>query len=140
MKAKRLFPAEMRNQYFSFERRREALAAGQPYDVQPFLILPAGEVVDDPDCWKLCIGDDAVMVPVDDECRAAVLAAMSAPKRLAFLRNIQLQNKPEIRKQATRGHLEWIDEMMAAYGKEVEALDPKPVEQQQKKAAKPDQN
>lgn len=126
MKAKRLVPADIRNPYFSFEKRREAMAAGKPYDTVPFLSLPVGEIVDDPDCWKLCIGDDAVMVPHDDECRAAVLAAMDSTKRLKFLQNIRAQNQPEVRKQMSKGQIEWLDEMLAAYGTEVEKLDSKP--------------
>jgi hypothetical protein len=126
MKAKRLVDGKIVNPFFSYEKRKEARAKGQPYDVQKFLICPAGEVVDDPDCWTLCIGDDAVMVPVDEECRQAVLNAMTEPKRVAFLRNLQRQNTPEMRKQMGKGQLEWLDEMLKSYGGEVAALDSKP--------------
>lgn len=126
MKAKRLVDGEIVNPFFSHEKRREARANGQPYDVKPFLICPAGEIVDDADGWKLCVGDNAVMVPADDECRAAVLNAMTSTKRNAFLRNLQRQNQPEIRKQMGKAQLEWIDEMMKTYGGEVAALDAKP--------------
>lgn len=127
MKAKRLVEGEIVNPFFSHEKRREAISKGQPYDVKPFLKLPAGEIVDDPNCWRLCVGDNAVMVPVDDECRQAVLNAMQEPKRLAFLRNLARQNTPEIRRQMGKAQLEWIDEMMKSYGGEVEKLDAKPL-------------
>ena len=128
MKAKRLVEGQIVNQFFSHEKRREARSKGQRYDVKQFLTFPAGDIVDDPDCWKLCIGDNAVMVPFDDECRQTVLKAMSEPKRMAFLRNIKRQNTPELRKQMSKGHLEWLEDMLESYGIEAENLDAKPAQ------------
>lgn len=123
MKAKRLVPGQIVNPFFSNDAKRTAKERGEVYDVVPFLTLPAGEIVDDPDCWKLCLGDKAVMTPADDECRDKVLAAMGSEKRQAFLRNLARQNKPEVRKQMGKSQLEWLDLMMDTYGSEVENLD-----------------
>jgi len=137
MKAKRLVDGKIVNPFFSYDKRKEARAKGQPYDVKPFLTVPAGEVVDDPDCWKLCVGENAVMVPVDDECKQAVLNAMNDTKRVAFLRNLQRQNHPDVRKQMGRSQVEWLDTMLEAYGKEVAALDGKPTETKKAPVTKP---
>lgn len=126
MKAKRLVDGQIVNPFFSHEKRREAKASGQPYDVSPFLVLKAGEVVEDPDVWKLCLGANPVMAPVDDECKSAVLAAMSDPKRQQFLRQLKRMDAADVRKQMNKSQLEWIDEMMKAYGSEVNALDAEP--------------
>lgn len=126
MKAKRLVPGEMVNPHFSNEAKRAHKERGEVYDVVPFLTLPAGEIVDDLDCWKLCLGEKPVMAPADDECRAKVLEAMGSTKRLAFLRNLARQNQPEVRKQMGKSQLEWLDSMIETYGAEIEALDAKP--------------
>lgn len=123
MKAKRVVSGQMVNPFFSNDERRKAKERDEVYDVVPFLTLPAGEIVDDPDCWKLCLGDRAVMTPADDECRDKVLAAMGSEKRLAFLRNLARQNQPEVRKQMGKSQLEWLDSMMETYSSEVEKLD-----------------
>ena len=126
MKAKRLAPGQMVNPFFSNDAKRAAKDRGETYDVVPFLTLPAGEIVDDPECWKLCIGDRPVMTPADDECRQKVLDAMGSDKRQAFLRNLARQNQPEVRKQMGKSQLEWLDSMLETYGSEVAALDGKP--------------
>lgn len=125
MKAERLAIGQIVNPYYSSTAKREAIARGEVYDAPQFLNLPVGEVVDDPDCWKLCLGGTPVMAPADDECRNKVLSAMGSDKRLAFLRNIRRQNHPDVRKQMGKAQTEWIDSMMEVYGKEVEALDGK---------------
>jgi len=126
MKAKRLKPGSIVNPYYSGDAKRAAKERGEVYDVTPFLTLPVGEVVDDPDCWKLCLGADPVMKPEDDECRDKVLAAMGSEQRLKLLHNLKRQDRPDVRKQMGKSQLEWLDSMLETYGKEVEALDAKP--------------
>lgn len=126
MKATRLKPGQMVNPYYSAEVKRAAKSRGEAYDIPAFLNLPVGETVDDPDCWKLCVGEDPVMKPADDECREKVLSVMSEPKRIAFLRNLQRQNQSEVRKQMPKGQIEWLDSMLETYGAEIDKLDAKP--------------
>lgn len=123
MKARRLVPGQIVNPFYSHDARRAARDRGEPYDVTPFLTLPKDEIVDDSDCWKLCIGDNAVMAPADDECRQAVLAAMGSEKRKKFLQNLKRQNMPEIRRQMSKAQAEWLDVMIESYGSEIDALD-----------------
>lgn len=137
MKAKRLVPGQIVNPHFSHSKRREAIEQGQPYDVVPFLNLPAGEIVDDPDCWKLCIGDETVMAPADEECRQAVLNALGSPRRKTFIDNLRRQNHPEVRKQMSKGQLEWLDSMLESFGKEVAELESGPAPARAAKAPSP---
>jgi hypothetical protein len=127
MKAKRVKPGQIVNPYYSAEARRETIARGKVYDVKPFLDLPIGEEVDDADCWKLCLGNDAPLQPADDECSAKVLDAMGSEKRLAFLRNLKRQDHPDVRRQMGKSQIEWLDSMLDTYGGEIAALDSKPV-------------
>lgn len=123
MKATRIKVGEIVNPFFSHDARRQAQAQGLSYDVKPFLSLPIGELVDDPECWKLCTGDDPALKPADDECREKVLQVMGSEKRLKFLTNLKRQNQPEVRKQMGKSQIEWLDSMLEIYGREVAALD-----------------
>lgn len=129
MKAMRLVPGQVVNPFFSHDAKRTARERGETYDVTPFFVEPIGTVVEDSDCWKLCLGDRPVLKPADAECRAKVLEAMGNETRQKFLRNLARQNKPEVRKQMGKSQIEWLDSMMETYGTEVENLDRSPVEQ-----------
>lgn len=123
MKATRIKVGQIVNPFFSHDARRRAAENGVPYDVKPFLDLPIGELVEEPDCWKLCIGDDPALKPADDECREKVLAVMGSEKRSKFLQNLKRQNQAEVRKQMGKSQLEWLDSMLETYSREVAALD-----------------
>jgi hypothetical protein len=123
VKATRIKVGQIVNPFFSHDARRLAQQQGVAYDVKPFLDLPIGELVEDPDCWKLCIGDDPALKPADDECREKVLAVMGSEKRSKFLQNLKRQNQAEVRKQMGKSQLEWLDSMLETYGREVAALD-----------------
>jgi hypothetical protein len=125
MKAIRLVPGQMVNPFFSSGDRREAVSRSEAYDVPQFLTLPKGQDVDDPDCWKLCLGESPVMKPADDECRAKVFEIMGSEKRTAFLRRLKSMSHPDVRKQMSKAQVEWLDSMLETYGGEVETLDGK---------------
>jgi len=122
MKAERLITGEIVNPFYSHTDRRAERDAGRRYNVPQFLTLPKAEIVEDPDCWKLCLGEPPAMKPADDECRAKVLAAMGSVKRRAFLQNLTRQNMPEVRRQMGVSQLEWIDSMMETYSGEIDSL------------------
>jgi hypothetical protein len=58
------------------------------YDSLEFLDLPVGQVVDNPDAWKLCVLGKAL--PEDEACRKRVMAYLTAPKREAIVSDIKL--------------------------------------------------
>lgn len=122
MKAVRLKEGQIVNPLFSAEARREAKANRQSYDVPEFLALPVGEIVDDPDCWLLCIDSNPAMAPEDDECAAKVLAVMSSPARKEFLTRIKRLSHPDVKKQLSKGEQEWIEAMVEVYETELAAL------------------
>jgi hypothetical protein len=125
MKAERTQAAQMVNPFYSAEDKRATIARGEEYDVPAFLDLPKGQIVDDPDCWKLCLGETPVMKPADSECREKVCEIMGSEKRTAFLRKLKAMNNPDVRKQMGKSQIEWLDSMLETYGGEVETLDAK---------------
>lgn len=137
MKAKRLVPGQIVNPFYSNQAKADARAAGLPYDVAPFLTLPAGEIVDDPDCWKLCLGESPVMKPHDDECKDKVLEVMGSEKRTAFLRRLKSMSHPDVKKQMGKSQVEWLESMLEIYGGEVDALDAKKPEPKKPPAPSP---
>lgn len=126
MKARRVLPGAMCNPFFSHAAKRAAREKNLPYTVPPLLTLPVGEQIDDPDCYKLCLGPNPPCVPDDRECAEAVLKAMTHPTRIAFLKNLQRQNHPDVRKQMPKAQIEWLDAMLELYGDEMERLDRPP--------------
>lgn len=123
MKAERTQAAQMVNPFYSAEQRRDTIARGEKYDVPAFLDMPKGQIVEDPDCWKLCLGESPVMKPADSECREKVLQIMGSEKRTAFLRQLKSMSHPDVRKQMGKAQIEWLDSMLETYGGEVETLD-----------------
>jgi len=123
MKAERTQSAQMVNPFYSPSEKRDTIARGEKYEVPAFLDMPKGEIVDDPDCWKLCLGESPVMKPADAECREKVLLVMGSEKRTAFLRRLKSMSHPDVRKQMGKAQVEWLDSMLETYGGEVETLD-----------------
>lgn len=127
MKAKRLVEGEIVNPSFSQADKADAQRRGEKYDVKPFLKLPKGEIIDDPECWRLCVGKGAPLAPADDECKERVLKIMSAEDRKDFLQTLVRLNHPEVRKQQSKSQLEWLDMMVEIYSDEMDELEnPKP--------------
>jgi hypothetical protein len=127
MKAKRLVEGEIVNPLFSNADKAAAIARGEKYEVRQFLKLPKGEIVDDPECWRLCVGKGAPLAPADDECKERVLKIMSAADRKDFLQTLVRLNHPDVRKQQSKNQLEWLDMMVEIYSDEMDELqNPKP--------------
>ena len=88
MKCIRTVPGRAVNPLFSRAEKIRAEAAGEEYDSLEFLDLPVGQVVDNPDAWKLCVLGKAL--PEDEACRKRVMAYLTAPKREAIVSDIKL--------------------------------------------------
>ena len=88
MKCIRTVPGRAINPLFSREEKNRVEAAGDMYDSLEFLDLPVGQVVDNPDAWKLCVLGKAL--PEDEACRKRVMAYLTAPKREAIVADIKL--------------------------------------------------
>jgi hypothetical protein len=88
MKCIRTVPGRAINPLFSRDEKNRVEAAGDMYDSLEFLDLPAGQVVDNPDAWKLCVLGKAL--PEDEACRKKVMAYLTAPKREAIVADIKL--------------------------------------------------
>jgi hypothetical protein len=76
------------NPLFSRAEKIRAEETGEEYDSLEFLDLPVGQVVDNPDAWKLCVLGKAL--PEDEACRKRVMAYLTAPKREAIVADIKL--------------------------------------------------
>ena len=88
MKCIRTVPARAVNPLFSRAEKIRAEETGEEYDSLEFLDLPVGQVVDNPDAWKLCVLGKAL--PEDEPCRKRVMAYLTAPKREAIVEDIKL--------------------------------------------------
>jgi hypothetical protein len=88
MKCIRTVTGRAVNPLFSREEKIRAEETGEEYDSLEFLDLPVGQVVDNPDAWKLCVLGKAL--PEDEACRKRVMAYLTAPKREAIVADIKL--------------------------------------------------
>jgi hypothetical protein len=88
MKCTRTVPGRAVNPLFSRAEKIRAEETGEEYDSLEFLDLPVGQVVDNPDAWKLCVLGKAL--PEDEACRKRVMAYLTAPKREAIVSDIKL--------------------------------------------------
>jgi hypothetical protein len=88
MKCIRTVTGRAVNPLFSRAEKIRAEETGEGYDSLEFLDLPVGQVVDNPDAWKLCVLGKAL--PEDEACRKRVMAYLTAPKREAIVSDIKL--------------------------------------------------
>ncbi len=88
MKAKRVTPAESPNPLYDATAARLARKKGEKYTEPENLQHAVDEIVDDPNCWRLCLGADPPLVPHDDECRKKVESFKNSPKRQKFLKGL----------------------------------------------------
>ena len=113
MKAKLISNEEMVNPLY--------LAASDRTGIQPRLTLPAGQIIDDPQAWVLCVVGKAV--PADDECRSRVAQHLGDGKRKAMLSNVRKLRAANGVKQLDKNTLKWLEYMETAYASELAALD-----------------
>ena len=92
-------------------------AAADKTDVQPFLTLPAGSVIEDADAWMLCAAGKAA--PADDECRQRYDAFIGAPKRIALIAQIRQLSKAAGVNQLDKKTKAWLDHMRTTYAREL---------------------
>jgi hypothetical protein len=121
MKAIRRKPGKIVNPLFSQADKRVAKAQGVPYETPEFLTVPKGELVDDPDCWMLCLGSDPDLQPADKECADVVLRKMTSTGRAAFLANVRRLAQPEVRKQLSKDDLKSLELWLELYGDEIQS-------------------
>jgi hypothetical protein len=88
MKAIRTVEGLAVNPVFSAAQRRAVTAENQPYDVPEFIVMPVGQELSCPDCWRLCV--KGLAVPDDDECRAKFFEVVGDPGRKAITEQIFL--------------------------------------------------
>ena len=85
--------------------------------IEQLLTMPAGTVLEDPDCWRLCTID--VARPIDDECRERVLRFIGNPARQELLRKIRSLIAAEGVQRLDAKTLKWLELMKASYGREL---------------------
>jgi len=121
MKAIRLRDAKCRNP--AYDRRKSArrvLEGGEP--IPHTLECKAGEEVDTPDAWKLCLGADPLLAPADDECRAAVLKVLNSPGRKAELENLKLMY--DKRDQLGADDRKYVEAIFSKHAAEIQGKTP----------------
>lgn len=93
------------------------LASKDRSGIKPILVIPAGEVIEDPDCWRLCVIGAAS--PHDDECRARALKFTGNPARIALLGKIRALIAAEGVQQLDAKTKKWLDQMKMSYASEL---------------------
>lgn len=81
--------------------------------------LPAGEIIDHPDCWRLCSGPSPAASPYDKECSDKVLSVLGNPARVAYLAELQANTQPERLKQFSKGEQERLSFLSEQYAEEL---------------------
>lgn len=117
MKAVRIKDAEIVNPLYSAEAHREARRAGQSYLTPRFLKQPAGQVVDDPDCWMQCVL--GTMAPADDECRKAVESHLGSARRKQLIEKIKALRAADGVNRLPEPDRKWLEHMEKAYASEL---------------------
>ena len=113
MKCIRTVPGRAVNPLFSRAEKIKAEAAGEEYDSLEFLDLPVGQVVDNPDAWKLCVLGKAL--PEDEACRKRVMSYLTAPKREAIVADIKLLREASKTNSLGEKDKRMLDMMERAY-------------------------
>ena len=127
MKAQRLQEAESVNPLFDKQASRLARVRGEKYDEPEFLTHAVGEIVDDKNAWRLCMGEKPMAVPADDECRAKVATFKNSPKRQKFLRGLlTFHQNSQLIEQLGKDGQKYIRQMLSAYQSELNELVEKP--------------
>lgn len=85
--------------------------------ITPIVKLPAGEVIDHPDAWRLCVIGKAS--PHDDECRERVLRHMGNPARVALLAKIRAMMAADGVQNLDAKTKKWLEHMKSAYASEL---------------------
>ena len=79
--------------------------------------LPAGEVIEHADAWRLCVIGKAS--PHDDECRDRVLKHMGNPARVAMLAKIKAMMAADGVQTLDVKTKRWLDHMKTSYATEL---------------------
>lgn len=127
MKAIRTVDGLAVNPVFSSAERRRARVEGTPYDVPEFITMPAGQEIDCPDCWRLCV--KGLAVPNDDECRAKFFEVVGDPGRKAITEQIFLLRTASKTTKLSAAEQRHLDHLEKAY-----AVDLKIAEEQKANA------
>ncbi len=117
MKAVRIKDAEIVNPLYSAADHRDARRRGLSYPTQPFLTQPAGQPVEDRDCWIQCVL--GTMAPADDECRAAVEKHLGSERRKQLIAKIRALRAADGVNRLPEPDRKWLEYMEKAYATEL---------------------
>ena len=109
MKAIRIVDALGPNPAFDKAAAKAAKAKGEKYPISPDVTYRAGEVIEDPDCWILCVLATPVCRPEDDECKEKVNAYLNHPSRKSELAKLKRMASPSVFKDLPKGLQEYVN-------------------------------
>ena len=79
--------------------------------------IPAGQVIENPEAWRLCAIGKAT--PADDECKNRVDAHMGNPARLALIGKIKALMAADGVKSLDARTKQWLEMMKKTYAAEL---------------------
>lgn len=96
MKAIRLVDAVGPNPAYDKAEAKAAKQRGENYDMPADITHKAGDIVDDPDCWILCVLPKPLCKPEDDQCKKKVHDYLSHPSRKTQLAKLKQMASPAV--------------------------------------------
>ena len=115
MKAIRIVDAEGPNPAYNKKAATEAKLKGKAYEVPKTVTHKAGDTVDDPDCWILCVVPVPLCKPSDDECKAKVEKYLSHPARKAQIAKLKKMASPAVFKTLPKGMQQYVTTVAAKW-------------------------
>jgi hypothetical protein len=94
-----------------------ALSKADRKGITPIVKIPAGEVIEHEDAWRLCVIGKAN--PHDDECRERVLKHMGNPARVALLAKIKAMMAADGVQTLDARTKKWLEHMKTSYAAEL---------------------
>jgi len=111
MKCQLLVPCESVNPlYLSLPKKDRA-------GITAIVTIPAGQVIENPDAWRLCAIGKAT--PADEECKNRVDAHMGNPARLALIEKIKALISADGVKSLDVKTKQWLEMMKKTYAAEL---------------------
>lgn len=108
MKAIRIVDAVGPNPAYDKAAAKAAKAKGEKYPISADVTYKAGEVVEDPHCWILCVLATPVCRPEDDDCKAKVDAYLKHPSRKSEMEKLKRMASPSVFKDLPNGLQEYV--------------------------------
>lgn len=122
MRAKLLVTVMRRNPEYNRRVNLDRVKQGLP-QIPHMIEAKSGDIVDHPDCWRLCMGPEPLAAPADAECANRVLQELNSPARKVELEKIRTMHamRKDLTTQESR---DYVDGLYGTYADEINGHSP----------------